>query len=432
MYLIYQIAKILVWISFRLYYPKANVLNSERLKFDHPAIVVSNHPNTLLDVLNVAYRCKKQVFFLANASMFSTKLTNWFFTHFYCIPIRRKKDKNTNINNDESFARCDEFLSNNGCLYIAPEGVSVMQRGLRSIKKGAARIALSAENQNNFQLGLKIIPVGLTYDAPNYFRSKLTVQVAEPIDISSFQNLYQQNPSQAATAITQLMEERLKASLLTPKDETEDQLLHFIEEIERNEHPTKGLATYEQSEVLLHQLQQKSTLHPDRFASWQKKISAYFGTLNQLNVNDKAVFDTKNNISLVKDILLLALGLPIFLYGFLNNALPVLTALAITRKANAYVGYNSTIKILAGLFLTFPLFYGLQIYLVYQYSHSALWTLLYLVSLVPLGLFAWKYWLLAKQTIRTWRFKRFMKQKPKEAKAILENRLSAIQLFHAS
>lgn len=422
MYLVYQFAKVLVWISLRLYYPKATVLHPERLKFDHPAIVTSNHPNTLLDVLHVAYRTKKQVFFLANASMFASTLGNWFFSNFYCIPIKRQKDNNSKINNEDSFARCNDFLGNGGCLYIAPEGVSVMQRGLRPIKKGAARIALSAENQHNFQLGLKIVPVGLTYDKPNFFRSRLVVNVAEPIDISSFQTLYQKNPSEAATAITELMEQRLKANVINPTDEQEDHLLNLVEEIAFNENPPTGLAAYEQSKVLLQQLQEQKVQHPDTFALWKQNMTTYFNTLKQLKTNDKAVVNTRNKISLFKNVLLLILGLPFFLYGSLNNIFPVLSTLAMTRKVNAYVGYNSTIKILAGLFIFFPIFYGLQTYAVYQFSHSTLWTILYFASLIPMGLVAWEYGLVAKQTLKTWRFKQFLKQKPLKAESIFEQR----------
>ena len=109
-------------------------------------------------------RSNRQVAFLANASLFASSFANWFLSQ-YCVPIQRKTDvANKNVDNDKSFERCDAFLSNGGCLYIAPEGTSDMERRLRPIKTGTARIALSAEAKNAFQLGLKIIPVGLTYD----------------------------------------------------------------------------------------------------------------------------------------------------------------------------------------------------------------------------------------------------------------------------
>lgn len=424
MYLIYQIAKFLVWLSFRIYYPKSTVRHLERLKFDHPAIVVSNHPNTLLDVLHVAYRSRKQVFFLANASMFATRFGNWFFNHFYCIPIRRKKDNNTKINNKESFARCNEFLGSGGCLYIAPEGVSFMQRGLRPVKKGAARIAIGAEAQHHFNLGLKIVPVGLTYDAPNYFGSRLFVEVAEPIDISSFKDLYQENPSKAVNEINQLMANRLQASMINPQDETEDKLLHQIEEIDRNEQARDGVATYERSQLLLERLQEKRKQAPTNFQAWTQSIKAYFDSLKKLGINDQAVYEVKHRKSLLKNVLLLVLGLPFFLYGFLNNLLAITLPLVIVRKVNPYVGYNSTIKILAGLFLSFPLFYGLQTYVFHQYFGSTLWTLIYFISLVPMGLVAWHYYLLFKQSIRTGRFKTFNRKNPVTAKRLFEQRAS--------
>ncbi|MFK8105018.1 MAG: 1-acyl-sn-glycerol-3-phosphate acyltransferase, partial [Saprospiraceae bacterium] len=172
LYLFYHSVRLLALTIFRLFYGKKTILNQKNLKVDYPCILVSNHPNTLHDPLHVAAKVDHRiVHFLVNAGLFATPFTNWFFSTFYCIKIERPQDvKGGKISNEKAFEACDIFLRQGGCLYIAPEGTSRVERHIRKMKTGAARIALSAERHNNYQLGLKILPVGLNYDNPTKFR----------------------------------------------------------------------------------------------------------------------------------------------------------------------------------------------------------------------------------------------------------------------
>ena len=79
----------------------------------------------------------------------------------------------------------DKHLIDGGCIYIAPEGTSVVERRVRTIKTGTARIALSAENKSDFNLGTTIIPVGLSYTAPLNFQNEVLLNVGQsPIEVS--------------------------------------------------------------------------------------------------------------------------------------------------------------------------------------------------------------------------------------------------------
>ena len=54
---------------------------------------------------------------------------------------------------------------------------------LRSLQKGFARIAITAEEKNNWSLGVKIIPIGLQYDSHSKFRSRILVSFGEAISV---------------------------------------------------------------------------------------------------------------------------------------------------------------------------------------------------------------------------------------------------------
>jgi 1-acyl-sn-glycerol-3-phosphate acyltransferase len=104
--LLYDFLKLIVRIILRIFYPDTIFINEEGLKFDNPTIVVSNHPNTLLDAVGVAARVQKRLFFLANSSLFASPVAGWLLNRLYCIPIMRKEDaEKKQVNNDHSFQR---------------------------------------------------------------------------------------------------------------------------------------------------------------------------------------------------------------------------------------------------------------------------------------------------------------------------------------
>ena len=90
-------------------------------------------------------------------------------------PVRR--------NNEDAFVKAYDLLESGGVLTIFPEGITQNEPFVSPIKTGAARIALQAESQRG-PLGIKIVPVGLVYDNKSKFRSRVLLQIGNPIDLS--------------------------------------------------------------------------------------------------------------------------------------------------------------------------------------------------------------------------------------------------------
>lgn len=366
-----------------MFYPYTTIIHPERLRFDYPAIVVSNHPNTLLDPLNVAARVKKVVFFLANAGLFSSGFGNWFFNTFYCIPVQRPQDKGgkRGVSNEESFARAADHLTEGGVLFIAPEGTSEMERRLRPIKTGTARISLITERRNDFQLGMAIVPVGLTYAAPDRCGSRLVVHVGEPIFPQTYREAYEAQPIETARQLTDDLEERLRGLLIDTLDEEEDQRLRQLEAMLQSQQPLAGAARFQREQRLLQRIRASAQ------SSWPLLLDQYRKALRDHELIDRAVA-TKGSTS-GADMLVALLGFPFFLYGRINNFLPFEIPRWLARKLDLYRGYDATVKILAGM-ITFPLFYWLQSKLIAGWwGDTAGW--LYLLSLPISAWWAWRY-----------------------------------------
>ncbi|MCO6488707.1 MAG: 1-acyl-sn-glycerol-3-phosphate acyltransferase [Phaeodactylibacter sp.] len=403
LYLIYHFLKLVVRLSFWAYYSKITVLNRRNFRFGRPTILVSNHPNTLLDPLHAAVRVPMIVHFLANASLFRGAFQNWFFSTFFCIPVERPEDVNGRpLNNQQAFRQAGAFLAGGGCLYIAPEGTSYIGRRIRPLKTGAARIALSAENQNGFELGLSIMPVGLTYEASNCFGRRLTVYAGEPIWIKNYETLYREDEFQAARQLTDDLEGALRSLVVHTEDKEEDTFIARLETLLRNSKPVAEPVHFARVQYLIAQLRAWQERSPEAAGQFQHEVGAYFRTLEEQRTEDRALARPPRPLWL--HFAGLVLLFPVFLHGLAHNFLPAFIPVWITRRVKLDIEYNSTVKILAGL-ITFPLFYFLQYRLIY-WLYDGQTALIYLLTLLPAGFFAWAFYRHQKRVLRYFRFRR--------------------------
>lgn len=172
-YFLYGLVRFGLW----LYYREIRVEGWPDQEPRGPLLVLSNHPNALMDPFLVVSRLTRPVFFLANAGLFRHPFANWFLNTFYCIPVERPKDVNRPIDNTDSFRRSRVHLEGNGALYIAPEGTCFREYRLRPLKTGAARIALDllrAGHRNEVHL----LAAGVTYASPPEYQSRMRLRFA--------------------------------------------------------------------------------------------------------------------------------------------------------------------------------------------------------------------------------------------------------------
>ena len=313
-------------------------------------------------------------------------------------------------------------IKNGGLLYVAPEGTSFVERRLRPLKTGTARIALRAEASADFQLELKIYPVGLTYEQPTQCGSRVYLEAVEPLHVAEWKTAYEEDPRAAAYALTDALAERMQSALLHPDDAAQDELLYRLETIQKNDAPLPIDQHYDRTKALLKKLQALRQSDHDAYEKLRTAAQTYRESLRQHGITDRGI--TKEKCGLFTIISLL--GWPIWLYGRLNNVFPYDIPRRMERKMDLYIGYRSTVKILAGLVL-FPLFYILQFQLA-KWLLPISWAWAYLLSLPVSGALAWCYARHVKPRweARTWR--KFKQKQPTEAQA-LQTQRAHLQAF---
>jgi 1-acyl-sn-glycerol-3-phosphate acyltransferase len=187
------LCRVLAQATVKLFYPDRVIDPAGLLPPGGPVVYISNHVNGLMDPLLVRVVVGRPAGFLAKSTLFGNPFGRLAMAAFGCVLIHRAHDgggkgvKSRAAANDAAFARCRQALSRGEALALFPEGVSHSDPRLRPLKRGAARIALSAAREHRERtgepLGLLIVPLGLGYRDKTRFRSPVQVAVGDPIPV---------------------------------------------------------------------------------------------------------------------------------------------------------------------------------------------------------------------------------------------------------
>jgi 1-acyl-sn-glycerol-3-phosphate acyltransferase len=165
-----------------VFFRKIEIEGAERVPLDRPLVVVANHTNGLIDPALLLVALPVVPRFLGKSTLWDIKPLAPLLDLAGVIPVFRRQDPGVDVaQNVDTFARCHRALAAGGTIALFPEGTSHSEPGLLPLKTGAARIVLEAE-QRYGPLGVRVVPVGLVFDAKARFRSRVLVVVGEPID----------------------------------------------------------------------------------------------------------------------------------------------------------------------------------------------------------------------------------------------------------
>ena len=425
---IYLLLRLLSGAAVSVFYRRRTVLGREHLHFEGPAIVVSNHPSTLMEPLNVGIHIRQEMFFLANYGLFKHPVSNWILTRLFCIPVKRREDvaEGEARDNDAAFEQSFKHLEKNGVLYIAAEGVSWMHRWVRDFKTGTARIAFGAESRHDWALGVKIIPVGLSYYAPNLFRSEMVIQYGEPMLASDWAAAWQQNPDQAVDDLTAELQRRVTALTIHTRDEEGERLIGHWEEIAHNEKPLPAEVAFRRSQFFTQKHLDDPTL--------RAKTDLYFHDLSSAGITDAGLAkQTSVRISrwqMAAEAAFLMVGFPLFALGWASWLLPCGLPLLLARRLGLYIGYDATVKVLVGFF-TIPLGLWAATTVLRWAGFCQTWpTSLVWLVLVAAGLFAERYMDVWQRTWERWQAGRMARQFPGLVDALTQQRAAIVAQLH--
>jgi 1-acyl-sn-glycerol-3-phosphate acyltransferase len=217
-----------------------------------PVLVVANHPSALLDPLVIFRIAGRPTRPLAKAPLFEQAFVGTLLRGLGGLPVFRPKDDPALTHrNDETFAAAIAALHAGDAVQIYPEGQSHSQPSITPLRTGAARIALRAEEEKDWQLGLQIVPIGLTYSRKTLFRGRVAAWVGEPFTLAAYRDAYETDQQNAVRTVTAEIARRLEAVTINLSRTEDADLIDVAERLYARE---KGIAAWRERDPLSERL----------------------------------------------------------------------------------------------------------------------------------------------------------------------------------
>ena len=411
--MLYRLLKIFVGIGIRFYYKEVKVLNKKSLVSNGPMIFISNHPNTLMDAMIIGYITRQPVYFMAKGTLFNSKLKLWLLRSLKMIPINRQGEGAVKgVSNQSSFEECYQLLEKKQTLVIFPEGTSFLERRLRELKTGTARIALEVEKRNEGKLNVKVVPLGLNYLKAEKFRSSVLINVGEQLEVKDFLEEYKQNAGKAAKQLTERFRVNLEHVLINSSTKEQESLVDDLAELLSSRYLYKRKKGVEHDVSFYKQIRDKvkdiQLEAPEKIPEIQLLVQNIQWRLRKLDV--KADFLDRKFRSfmfirqLVFSVFFLIVGLPLFMFGTWHNLIQFKITDYIVPKITKDIEYYAPIAVLLGMFL-YPIAYFLYFLLINNlFELNPFQQVVYLVLMPLSGLYAYSFNKYLKHISFKWKY----------------------------
>jgi glycerol-3-phosphate O-acyltransferase/dihydroxyacetone phosphate acyltransferase len=391
------VARFWLWFLFK----SVAVRHPERVPSAGPILLCVNHPNNFIDSLLVGGAVRRKVHYLATATLFRNRLLRRFLLACGAIPVYRRQDDPDKMDrNLDAFAACFATFASGRLVAIYPEGTTHAEVRVQRIKTGAARLALGYEAEHPGEL--RLIPVGLSFEARRSFRSRVLVAFGEPIDPAAYLSAYREDPVKAVDALTRDLQWAMESQIVNVERIDDQRLVRAVEELYREElaqqvMDARGLANRDVDPLRLSRsiasaLSYFKATDPGRVESLWQRIQAYRSLLAQYRVRDEVVRARRGRLPARTKLVYswdAIVGLPFFGYGALANALPYYVPRWLARRYARKETDYATIRLLASI-VAIPLFWGLETWLVGR-AAGARWAVAFALSLPLSGLIAYRY-----------------------------------------
>lgn len=403
--MLYWVAKVFSTIFLRVFY-RIEVKGLKNIPRNKPIIIAANHVNAFIDPSVIGIVVPQKVRFFARSDVFKSPFAKKVLDSLNISPMYRILEGYSEVKkNEQTFEECKKLLSQNKTILLFPEGLCVLEKRLRKLKKGLARIIFSTEETFDFKKGVFVIPMGLNYSKANEFGSKLFMNIGKPIHISDYEQQYKEDKVKAINEFTKELEIKMaELMVIVEKPENDEVYEAAIEMFE--ESPKNAETEHEQNCEIAGIINHYDKNPNEEFEKFKSSIHTYMRELKKIKIDDatvrKRLSGEINFFHSLVDSIMLAIGFPLFTVGALLNYPPYFLAKRMTDKKIKNIDFYASIyaNTAMGLWL---LFYTIQLITVGLIFRN--WTILNLYALlIPVcGLFFIKYYNYVKSVQKKWR-----------------------------
>jgi len=413
-----------------VYYRRVIVLGRNNFNPDHHLIFAPNHQNALMDALAVLFTHKGQPIFLARADIFKKKYIASLLYFLKVLPVYRIRDGYSSLKeNSDIFNKTIDVLRHKNGLVILPEGDHAGFRRLRQLKKGICRIAFQSEQASDFNLNIKIIPVGLEFTNYHRFRQVLTVVYGKPIEVSEYHELYKQSPEIALNELrSRLSSEMLRIMVHIESEEDYEAIDELRKIINGRFSDNIKFPKLFRDRVLIKNLNHLKTYNQLLYREICSLSIEVKEKTKRLNLTYRLLEKKKHIMSLlIAGFAGIVITFPLFIYGTIFT-LTFLTLPRLRASKIKDIHFHGTFEY--GFSMALALIV-LPLYLILSFVIFSPWWLgaLVFLSLPFSGLFAWNYSIFFQRIIGGFRIRNYMRNKNEEYLNLRKNHNELINLI---
>ncbi|MET0634647.1 MAG: 1-acyl-sn-glycerol-3-phosphate acyltransferase [Chitinophagaceae bacterium] len=177
--LLYRILKVYVRFSLFFFCRQLRINKPDLLKTQGPLLLACNHPNSFLDAIILDVLFQEPLWSLARGDAFRSPRIRDLFRRLKIMPVYRTSEGVENLSeNYNTFNACIDLFRNNGQVIIFSEGKCINEWHLRPLKKGTARLAIQAWEQ---EIPLRVLPVAVNYSSYRRFGKNVFLHFGDMI-----------------------------------------------------------------------------------------------------------------------------------------------------------------------------------------------------------------------------------------------------------
>ena len=372
----------IVWLCDRIlrrYFREIAVTGIEHVPEDGGGVLVSWHPNGMIDPGLILTYFPRTVIFGARDGLFRVPLLGWLMRRMGAVPIYRQMDADggdpdaRRARNSESLRALADAVVDGGFACLFPEGNSHDSPHPLALKTGAARFlrqAWHATAEGNPHPVL--LPIGLHYQRKQSWRSRVLIAFHPPMPLPP--------PPEPDAAPEELkawdshVTAMIKASLHEVVHATEDwsvhHLLHHIRLLARAERAHRAGSRLSDSSMAERTLGFSRawaayhaclSSHTEQLEAFRERMDRYITGLLRLGLHDHELDHAPSLFRrglvaflIMKTLLLFVILPPFILLGLVTHAVPGAVLWAVSRGFARRKKDVSSIKVLLGAIL-FPL-----------------------------------------------------------------------------
>ncbi|MEM1326851.1 MAG: 1-acyl-sn-glycerol-3-phosphate acyltransferase [Bacteroidota bacterium] len=331
--MLYYLVRPITYLGFLAFCKKIYLSSSQPLPKHRPVILASNHPTAFLEPCIMASFTWRPLHYLVRGDFFRHPFYRKLMLNLHLIPIYRSTNASFSElkKNMKLMEIIGEKLNENVTLMILVEGSASVQKGLRPLQTGMAKMAFDYYEKYGRD-DLLVVPVGANFDDPTQWRMTPMIHLDEGLPLANYIETYQKNRKQAIQQLMQDVQQGMRRNIIHVEHAADEEL---VEQQLRMHRAGLQIPTF-------------PIVNRDR-ARLAKEI-AVADYINQMDENSKAETKTKTNhyfeqlalhslkdATLVNDttwwrLPLLLIGFIPFLIGFLCNALLPIVGKQIAKR----------------------------------------------------------------------------------------------------